>query len=227
MPTRIVISFIVWIVLLPICTMPGYTADARFSYLTTAANEITAIDHGSVKLTSADSARIAKIACSALERLVKDPDFEKSLRAILSPDRSNQNLESASKLLDNLRAFDDEFLRTEQKNLEAAGLDFPTTIDALALTARSRKQTSTKGLSATNTIAEVLRQRDAACKLQQQLTTEQQARLIRRGILGTVVVLADVSVAIVSGGTTSAIALASVGVGTTIMYDSAEALTKN
>jgi hypothetical protein len=207
--------------LLLMFTMRGNAAEPRFAYLSKAANEITAIDHDSLTLSKEASGKIAKIACAALSQLVNDPEFEQGMRAVLK-----QDVKAAMQLLDNLRAFNEEFLRTEQKNLEAAGLDFPTSIDALAISARQRKQVSMKELSVTKTIADVTRLRDAACKLQQQLVVEQQARLIRLGILGVGVVVADIGVAVATSGGTAAIALTSVALGSTIIYDTANALTK-
>jgi hypothetical protein len=180
-----------------IALLPGQSgpasAAASFKYVAQAANEITMIDHSTLILSDEQKGRIAKIGCEALTRLVKDPDFNESLKGLLSSKESGKAQAQAYDLLNNVDEFNEEFLRTEEKALQAAGLDFPTTVNALALVSTHRDVETLKDMTVARVVATILQAQSAVCTLKTHVITQEQATDTMWLILGGAIIAANVA----------------------------------
>jgi hypothetical protein len=194
-------------------------AAASFEYLARAANEITEIDHSTLTLTDQQNGRIAKIGCDALDQLLHDPQLNTALQGLLSSKESGKTQDQAYDLLTNDTKFSEEFLRTEEHALQAAGLNFSTTIDALAQAQmpRYRDVETLKDLTEARVRTTISQKRDAVCALKNHAISQEQGIYILRVILGTVLITADLVGTAATVELAAPLASASVAIGVSIL----------
>jgi hypothetical protein len=219
-----VLATVFVILLLPHAT--SAVAAAKFEYLTNAAKEINVIDQNAPQLSDDDAGRVAKIACSALKQLTDDPEFNKTLQAFMGEGRFRNNVIGAGELIKNFGAFAQEFIGAEEIFLIDAGVDHLTTVDAIALAARLRNIKPLDNITATQIVEDVVKLRDAACRLGSQIVRSQQARQIRVGIFGVLLVVADAAAGVTTAGVASLAATASVTIGAGIIVNQVSTLAK-
>ena len=188
-------------------------AAESFKYLVQAANEITTIDHSALTLSDEQKGQIAKIGCEALTRLVNDPDFNDAINGLLSSKERLENQTKAYDLLVDAHEFNEVFLRTEGKALQAAGLDFPTTIESLARVSARRDVETLKETTAPRVLEATLQAQKAVCALETRLVTQDQAAHVMWAILGVVIIVANVAATAATIGLTAPMAFASTASG--------------
>jgi hypothetical protein len=105
-------------------------AQAKYSYLHDATNAIFQIRSTSVQPSAAEVARIAAIGCNALDRLLKDDDFQTDLKRAASSVGTHAKYHEG--LRKDLRQFVSSFLQIEGKLLKEAGVSDEAARDILS-----------------------------------------------------------------------------------------------
>jgi hypothetical protein len=167
---------------------------------------------------------VASAACSALTQLTKDPDFDATIKELLSG-RVKPNAEAIQGLLSDIKQLN-EFIVIEEKNLGSLGLEPLSTLQALGAATSEHRRINPREINAEQVEADVARLRDAACRLSKEAVDAQQANQIRYGMLGAALLVGDAVGEIVSGGSMSIVAGASAAAGVTMITQTAQALTK-
>jgi len=113
-----------------IVAVPSAWAQAKYSYLHEATNAIFQIKSGSVQPTAADVVRIAAIGCNALDRLLKDDEFQTDLKRVAAGVGKHERYHAT--LRRDVRQFVDSFLQMEVKLLKDAGVSDEAAKDILS-----------------------------------------------------------------------------------------------
>ncbi len=169
-----------------------------FQYLFRDTNDIITIDHSAQGSTEDGAKAIARIACEGFTQLLADPQLKPAIEAYVK--RIGTNPGAAEALLANVQRFRNEFLLVEAKRLQDLGLSPAAIRDTLAelsragITQRRRRQNPLQIVAAKDIMTDLAYLKDAACRLENEPAAAAKENKLLVGLLGTVVVVADIAV---------------------------------
>lgn len=169
-----------------------------FQYLIRDTNDIITIDHSPKGSTEDGAKAIARIACEGFTQLLSDPQLKPAIEAYVK--RIGTKPVGAEALLANVQRFRNEFMLVEAKRLQDLGLSPAASRDTLAelsragVTQRRSGRNALQVVAAKDIMTDLAYLKDAACRLENNPSAAAKKDKLLVGLLGTVVVIADIAV---------------------------------